>query len=132
MIAVLSPTTKAILRAVIWPMPVILTIVSCGGLLLLAARITKIERRSYIRAMLIVAIGMGLAGAAQFAYAALGFSKWVGYAINHIWFWLPIPAIFKASIPRSLLTYVIAFGMVAVAILILCGLLMAVGIPLPE
>jgi hypothetical protein len=127
-----SPRTKAIVHVLLWPWAAIAAVLSCAGLLLLAARIAGIEGRSYIRALVIVAIGLGLSFAARPAYSALGLNKWVGIAINHVWFFLPVPVVFKASIPRSLLAYAIAAAMAGLITVLLAGLWMVIGMPLPS
>jgi hypothetical protein len=132
MIAALSPTSQTVLRVLTWPVVVVLCIMFFGGLFLQAARIAKIEGRSYVRAMLIAALAMAISWASQFGSAKLGFSWWAGAAIGNVLSFLPAPHIFKASIPRSLLAYVIALVMAGLIGFIFAEVLIAVRIPLPE
>src|SRR2546426_907271 len=119
MIAALSETTRTVLHVVMWPFPYVATVLACGGLLLFGAKVAKIEKRSYLRSTVIVAIGLGLAMAADPLYRALGLSMWVSMPINHVFYFAPVPIVFKAGIGKSLLAYVIAFALTGVMIAVL-------------
>jgi hypothetical protein len=128
MIAVLSDTTKSVLHILVWPLPFILSVLWVGGLLLLAARIVGIEKRSYLRAVIIAIIGLSLALAAEPVYTAVGLSKWVSSPIDHVLLFLPIPKIFQCGFRKSLIAFAIAIVLIVLTSLLFAGLTMALGL----
>ncbi len=132
MIAALSPGTKTVLRDLIWPLPFILTVVICAGILLLAARIARIESRSYLRAVIAVIICLLLGFAGQAAVISLiGKTNWVLIPMFQVCCFLPIPFVFRASCGKSLVAYVISQVMLAASIVIIFFLAKACGVRFP-
>ncbi|MEI6083223.1 MAG: hypothetical protein WCS70_02865 [Verrucomicrobiota bacterium] len=132
-IAALGQTTKTVLRVLIWALPVLLTVAIGAAFYLLAARIARVERRSYLRGLTAIVISIILCFIGEaIIVATIGKNNWVLIPWLQVSVFLPIPIVFRVSFSKSLLMYLLTTLMIMAFILIAGLIAIAFGMPFPS
>ena len=124
----MSPNVKAVVHVLIRPLPWIYALVICGWFLHLGATIAKIERRSYWRAIGVVLISAGVGAIIEAVSKFYSWRWWIEFPLYHLAFGLSIPIVYRTTIGKSLVAFLVATVLTMATIGILGLLLMQLGI----